>query len=193
MQQRLQNFLLTYRSTPHATPGFSPCKLFLNRELRTRLTLTKPDLARRVLDQQGKMKHHHDAHAKPREMAVGDDVLARNHQISQKWQPGIVLERTVPLSYRVQLNDGRVWRRRADVFLNSPNSNTTNQEAVQPEPAGPETQSTNPPDPEPPATAETDSPPPSMPEPAECATNENAQPRRSGRTVKPQQRLIEKA
>mgnify|MGYP001793618148 CR=1 FL=1 len=166
--------------------------------MRTRLTLIKPDLARRVLDQEGKMKHHYDAHAKPREMAVGDGILARDHQTSQKRQPSIVLERTAPLSYRVQLDDGRVWRRHADdVLLNSPNSNTTNQEAVQAEPIGPATQSTIPPDPDPdpeaPATAEPDSPPPSMPEPAECATHGSSQPRRSRRTVKPPQRLIEQA
>ena len=147
-----------------------------------------------MLDQQGKIKHHHNAHAKPREMAVSDGVLARDHQTSQKWQPGTVLECTAPLSYRVQLDDGRVWRRHADdVFLNSPNSNTTNQETVKTETAGPATQSTIPPDPEPPATAEPDSPPPSMPEPAECAIHENAQPRRSGRTVKPPQRRTEQA
>lgn len=36
--QRIQNFLLTYRSTQHATTGATPAKLFLQRELRTRLT-----------------------------------------------------------------------------------------------------------------------------------------------------------
>ena len=94
LQQRLQNFLLTYRSTPRATTGSSPCKLFLNREVRTRLTLIKPDLARRVLNQQGKMKQHHDMHAKSREMEICANVLARNHLTSQKWQPGVVLECT---------------------------------------------------------------------------------------------------
>ena len=34
------------------TQCLQPCKLFLNWEVRTRLTLTKPDLACRVLDQQ---------------------------------------------------------------------------------------------------------------------------------------------
>ena len=193
LQQRLQNFLLTYRSTPHATTGSSPSKLFLNREVRTRLTLTKPDLARRVLDKQGKMKQYHDAHAKPREMAIGDSVLARDHLTSQKWQPGVVLDRTAPHSYRVQLDDGRVWRRHVDdVLQNSPNSNTTNQEAVQPETTGPASQPTSLPDPQPSAAAKPDPlPPPNAPEPAECATNASTPLRRLGRTVKPPERLIE--
>jgi len=41
LQQRIQNFLLSYRSTQHATTGSSPAKLFLQRELRTRLSLVR--------------------------------------------------------------------------------------------------------------------------------------------------------
>lgn len=67
IQQRIQNFLLSYRSTPHATTGTSPSKLFLQRELRTRLSHTKPDLSSHVATQQGKMKFYHDRHAKSRD------------------------------------------------------------------------------------------------------------------------------
>ena len=38
LQQRICNFLLSYRSTPHATTGSSAAKPFLQRELRTRLS-----------------------------------------------------------------------------------------------------------------------------------------------------------
>ena len=34
--QRLYNFLLTYRITPHSTTNEAPCKLFMGRVLRTR-------------------------------------------------------------------------------------------------------------------------------------------------------------
>ena len=37
LYQRLLSFLLTYRSTPHATTNLAPCELFLKRMLRTRL------------------------------------------------------------------------------------------------------------------------------------------------------------
>ncbi|CAB4033018.1 Transposon Tf2-9 poly, partial [Paramuricea clavata] len=43
--QRIQSFLLSYRGMPHSTTGCSPAKLFLQRELRTRLSLVKPDTA----------------------------------------------------------------------------------------------------------------------------------------------------
>ena len=45
---RLQNFLLTYWSTPHATAKSAPCTLFLGRSLRTRLDLLRPDLEQRM-------------------------------------------------------------------------------------------------------------------------------------------------
>ena len=106
LQHRIQSFLLLYRSTPHATTGSSPAKLFLQQELRTRLALVRPDLAGRVASQQGKVKFDHDKDAKFREMAVGETVLARNHLSGQKWQAGTVLQHSSPHSYKVQLDDG---------------------------------------------------------------------------------------
>ena len=62
LQQRIQNFLLSYRSTQHATTGSSPVKLFLQRELRICLSFVRPDLATHESNQQEKMKMHHDKH-----------------------------------------------------------------------------------------------------------------------------------
>ena len=125
LQQRVQNFLLSYRSTQHATTGTSPAKLFLQRELRTRLSLVRPDLATHVSCQQGKMKMHHVKHAKFREIAVGDTVLARDHLSGQRWQPGIVAQHPSSHSCRVHLDDGRVWRRHVDdIFQNNSHSKT---------------------------------------------------------------------
>ena len=96
-----------FRSTPHATTGSSPAKLFLQRELRTRLSLVKPDIGSRVASQQDKMKCNHNKFAKYREIAVGDCVLARDHLSGQKWQAGTVVQQTSPASFQVQLNDRR--------------------------------------------------------------------------------------
>ena len=79
IQRRLQNFLLSYRSTPHATTGSSSGKLFLQWELRTWLSLVTPDIGSHVASQQDKMKCNHDKFAKYREIAVGD--------CSRTWQP----------------------------------------------------------------------------------------------------------
>lgn len=73
LQQKIQNFLLSYRSTQHATTGFSPAKLFPQRDLCTSLSLVRPDLATRVSCQQEKVMIHHDKHAKFWKIAVGDN------------------------------------------------------------------------------------------------------------------------
>ena len=115
---KIPNFLLTYRSTPHATTGTSPAKLFLGREVRTRLSIMKPDIASRVAVKQSEMKHHHDHHSKLREFKVGDSVLARDYRSRDKWQPATVVRKTAPYSYLVQLKDDNLtWHRHADQLL----------------------------------------------------------------------------
>ena len=64
LQQRLASFLLTYRTSPHATTKEKPCVLLMGRSLCTRLDLLKPDHATQVLEQQAHQKNHHDKHCK---------------------------------------------------------------------------------------------------------------------------------
>ena len=132
IQRRIQNFLISYRSTPHATTGSSPAKLFLQRELRTRLSLVTPDIGSRVANQQDKMKSNHDKFAKYREIAVGDSVLARDHLSGQKWQAVTVVQQISPTSFQVQLNDGRNLGRHADdVLQDTPSSTVTQSNSVE--------------------------------------------------------------
>ena len=112
--QRIANFLLTYRSTRHPTTGSTPAKLFLGRELRTRLTLLRPSTAEKVMESQAKQKGTHDVHAKFREFYPGDRILIRDLRKENTWWPGSVAERSGPKSYIVVLNDGRVWKRHLD-------------------------------------------------------------------------------
>ena len=51
-QHRLQTFLLAYRSTVHATTKRLPSELFLNRPLRTKLDLLRPDVQKSVSEKQ---------------------------------------------------------------------------------------------------------------------------------------------
>ena len=50
LSRRLNNFLLTYRSTAHSTTQVTPSSLFLKREVRTRFDLLRPDDKSRVFD-----------------------------------------------------------------------------------------------------------------------------------------------
>ena len=48
VQHRLQSFLMSYRSTPHATTGKSPASLFLGRPMCTRFDLMRPMVGEKV-------------------------------------------------------------------------------------------------------------------------------------------------
>ena len=74
-EQQLMSFLLTYRTSPHSTTGVSPCKLFFNRDLRTRLDLLLPNVRRRVEEKQGRQMRQHDSHARARDLTVGQRVM----------------------------------------------------------------------------------------------------------------------
>ena len=116
LNSKLSRFLLAYRSTPNSTTGVSPAELFMKRPLRTRLDLLRPSLSSRVLSRQADQKRLHDAHSKSREFEVGQSVLVRNLREGPKWLPGTIVEKTGPVSYRVEVSDQR-WRRHADQLL----------------------------------------------------------------------------
>ena len=65
-----------------------------------------------------KQKQRHDAHSRDREFDIGESVLARNLREGPKWLPGTIIERTGPVSYRVQVGD-QLWRRHTDQLLSS--------------------------------------------------------------------------
>ena len=83
LHQKIQDFLLTYRSSPNATTGITPAKLLFGRELKTRLSLVLPNLASNVQNKQAKMKEYHDMHTKYREFKPGQAILAKDHRSTQ--------------------------------------------------------------------------------------------------------------
>ena len=125
LSERLLSYLLTYRSSPHATTGVSPCSLFLHRPLRTRLDLLRPNLEACVVEKQAQQKAVHDRRAQCREFFVGQSVMVRNFHPGQDWVPAIVVERLGPVSYLVETADHQMWRRHLDhlkEFRGLPNS-----------------------------------------------------------------------
>lgn len=111
---RLENFLLTYRSTPHATTNVAPCDLFLGRRIRTRLDLVKPNLERKVYERQAGQKQQHDQHARLREFTTGQSVWVRNLRPGPSWVPGKIEQQLGPLTFAVSVADGQKWERNVD-------------------------------------------------------------------------------
>lgn len=105
VQHRLSNFLLKYRSTPHSVTGVAPTELFLKRQLRTKFSLLKPDMERRICRKQEMQKIHHDkGRVKVRTFAPDQTVRVRNFRGGhEKWIPGKIVKQLGPVTYLVRV------------------------------------------------------------------------------------------
>ena len=114
LNTNISRFLFRNRITPHSTTGVSPAELLLGRIPRSRLDLIKPSLDMKVYNKQIKQKGYHDQHIKERSFAVGDLVFVSELPCKRKWFQGKIIERKGPLTYIVELSDGRIIRRHVD-------------------------------------------------------------------------------
>ena len=100
VQSKLSKFLIMYRNSVHSTTGECPSTLFLGRKLTTRLDLIKPNLSGTVEKSQSKMVRS----TKDRDYAVGQTVAVKDYRGNDpKWIPGTIIDKTGPVSYRVEV------------------------------------------------------------------------------------------
>ena len=112
--QQLMGFLLSYRTIPHATTQVAPASLFLQRHARTRFDLLRPEVEDIVSSSQSVQKQNFDKHCRQRDFFVGPRVMVRNLRPGPRWVPGTLIERKGPLTYLVQVSEGRIWKRHVD-------------------------------------------------------------------------------
>jgi hypothetical protein len=112
LETKVSRYLFKYRSTPHATTGKSPAQLMFSREIKTHLDLLHPDSHDNVTKNQLKQKLYHDIHAKERSFKSGDNVFVKNFSSGPCWLPGVISEKTGPVSYIVQIAGNRLVRSR---------------------------------------------------------------------------------
>ncbi|XP_046565949.1 uncharacterized protein K02A2.6-like [Haliotis rubra] len=118
LQQQLSVFLMRYRNTPHSTTKEAPAVLLIGRRLRSRLDLLKPNIAMTVAEAQEKQIQERGAgKVRTDTFEPNQPVLARNYREGAKWVPGTVVDKSGPVSYKVQVNPGSVWRRHTDQLL----------------------------------------------------------------------------
>ena len=113
ISRKLTNFLLAYRTTPHALTGESPAVLLMGRNLRTRLDILKPNIRKRVEEKQQDQELRSSRNP-TRELGIGQTVMARNYRTKEKWVPGVITAHPGPLSYEVSVAPNTVWRRHID-------------------------------------------------------------------------------
>ncbi|XP_078253747.1 ER membrane protein complex subunit 2 isoform X1 [Rhinoraja longicauda] len=148
VEDRVSIFLMQYRTTPNCTTGQSPADLFLNRHVRTRLDFIRPDTAAAVRKKQYKQKFHHDLRAADRCFSVDDPVYLYNTAGGgRKWIPGVIVDQTGPVSYKVQGGDTDItYRRHGDQLryrvmgdgLDQDTENSTTDTSAPSQPAQPE-------------------------------------------------------
>ena len=90
--------------------GRTPAELMVKRQLRTRLTLLKPNLEEAVESKQLKQKFYHDKSQVERIFRVNESVRVRIpdkglKSRSVKWSPGVVLKACGARWYLVQVGD----------------------------------------------------------------------------------------
>ena len=128
LETRVSRFLSSYRTTPQSITGLSPSEMLFNRKVRTRFDLVQPCVERQMVQKQLQQKLHHDR-APKREYGVGDSVCVKEFAAGAKWLPAVVSKVTGPLSYMVNLPDGRPHKRHVDhVITRRSNAGLTEQQ-----------------------------------------------------------------
>ena len=111
---RMNNFLLTYRTTPHSTTGTPPSELLMGCALRTRWDIMKPDVGQRVCWRQAKQKEGKDQNTKLRHFVMGQSVMVKNFRAGPTWVPGVIAQQLGPLTYMIEISAGKFWKRHVD-------------------------------------------------------------------------------
>ncbi|KAI7790217.1 hypothetical protein IRJ41_003016 [Triplophysa rosa] len=110
IDDKISLFLLCYRTTPSCTT--------FKRYIRTRLDLLKPNIHEAVRKKQYMQKNQHDYRAREQSFAVNDSVFLRSTVGGDpKWLPGVVVQQTGPVSYKVCGPMDTVYRRHGDQLI----------------------------------------------------------------------------
>lgn len=109
IKSRLQEFLFSYRNTPHTTTGKSPAQMMFGRQLNCVLSNIRPN-KRRIL-QYKQVKSNVMSSAA--EYQSGDKVYIKTQE-EKKWQPATVATRKHKYSYVVTTSSGVPKRKHAD-------------------------------------------------------------------------------
>ena len=103
LNTRLARFLLVYHTTPHSTTEIRPDELLIHQHLRTRLTLTQPNLSPTIEKHQQQQKQFHDQKRHLVTFSKDESVLVRNQRGRKQWLPGRIVRQKGPVTYLVQV------------------------------------------------------------------------------------------
>ena len=110
IDEKINDFLMSYRSTSHTTTSFTPAQLFISRNISTKIDLIKP--SRLIV----KKKSHGEIEI--RSFSSKDNVIVRFFVGKEHWKNGKILKK---LSYKMYLMslDGKCYQRHIDQIKRS--------------------------------------------------------------------------
>ena len=71
------------------------------------MDLLKPKLELKFVEKQRRQQFDHDKHSRVRQFSDGEKVFVKNQSRGETWLPGHVMESSGPVSFKVQLQNGR--------------------------------------------------------------------------------------
>ncbi|UYV80958.1 K02A2.6-like [Cordylochernes scorpioides] len=108
---RLARSLLTMRIAVNGTTWKSPAQLLMNRNLKTIVDKFHPES---ISEGRNRQEDKFTKNWKPhREVEEGQEIMARGYHGS-RWLPGVVSEKTGPVSIKVETEDGKLLSRHLD-------------------------------------------------------------------------------
>ena len=116
----INNFRLTYRTTPHTTTGTPSLELLMGHTLRTCWDIMKPDVGQRVCWCQTKQKEGKDNNSKLRHFVMGQSVMVKIFCTGPTWVLGIIVQHLGPLTYMIEVSAGKFWKRNVDHVKDHP-------------------------------------------------------------------------
>lgn len=121
ISEKLSKFLLQYRNTPHALTNECPAVLFVNRQLRMRLDLVRPNIRENVEKKLAKQSASHGGLLN-KTFSVGQQVATLDYRGSNKWAAGVIAEKVGTLVYNVRVYPNMIWKRHANQIIEMPES-----------------------------------------------------------------------
>ncbi|KRZ10689.1 Uncharacterized protein T11_7653 [Trichinella zimbabwensis] len=109
-KDRLREFLMTYRITPHPSTKLTPSEMFLKRRIRTVFDLMFPRGIENLEEQKRKMENTSGNRA-DRQFKIGETVMVRDYTRDRKlWREGVIVGQRGQVTWFVQV--GRMtWKR----------------------------------------------------------------------------------
>ena len=77
--------------------------------------LLRPDIESKVVQKQAVQKTQHDICTKQRQFTIGQAVMVKNlRPRGEQWIPGVIVHQSGPVTYHVDVVEGKVWKRHQD-------------------------------------------------------------------------------